>query len=141
VQMIADDEPMSVYSLGLDNRTEADGLAVGQASLLVAPLMRTRLAGVYTLTDDQMFSLLGSAEQTLGMEVEPSAAAGMAGPLMIAQSKAGRDYLDARGLAPLMPDAVHVVWTTGGSLVPAAEYDKFLDRARKTRTDLDFSDA
>jgi len=139
VQMIAGDEPMSVYSLGLDNRTEADGLAVGQASLLVAPLMRTRLAGVYTLTDDQMFSLLGSAQQALGMAVEPSAAAGMAGPLMMTQSAAGRAYLDARGLGPLMADAVHVVWTTGGSLVPAAEYEKFLDRARKTPPDLDFS--
>lgn len=141
VQMIAGDEPMSVYSLGLDNRTEADGLAVGQASLLVAPLMRTRLAGVYTLTDDQMFSLLGSAEQALGLAVEPSAAAGMAGPLMMAQSAAGRAYVAAHGLGPLMAGAVHVVWTTGGSLVPAAEYEKFLDRARKTPTNLDFGDA
>jgi D-serine dehydratase len=129
VQLLApSDEPVSVYDIGLTNRTEADGLAVGQASLLVAPLMRTRLDGVYTVSDDQLYALF-LAGHAQNLRVEPSAAAAFAGPLFVTQTRTGRDFLDRTGLASKLSGATHVLWTTGGSLVPTEERQRLLQKA------------
>ena len=63
--------PTSVYDLGLDNRTEADGLAVGQASELVASLMTPQLGGVFTVSDDELYLNLLALKDSLDAEVEP----------------------------------------------------------------------
>ncbi|CAN5166762.1 D-serine ammonia-lyase [soil metagenome] len=133
-------ESVSIAELGLDGRTEADGLAVGRASMLVAPLMRSRLAGVYTVTDEQLFGMVARAFESEGLEVEPSAAAGMAGPLVLARSYAGRRYLEREGLAEKLPDSTHVIWTTGGALVPAADMSRNIDRGRAVDADLSFAE-
>ncbi len=132
------DAPISVYDIGLTNRTEADGLAVGQASMLVAPLMRSRLSGALTVTDEALFGLLAKANETEGLEIEPSAAAGFAGPLALLQSPKGQDYIRTHDLAGCMRAATHVAWTTGGLLVPGPEQRAFLERGRAVESDLCF---
>lgn len=122
------DVPVSVYDIGLDNHTEADGLAVGQASPLVAPLMASLLSGVFTVADDTLFIDALRLEQAESIYIEPSAAAGLRGPGWLAGSGAGRQYLDAHHLGPRMAQATHVIWSTGGSLVPEHIRDEF--RAR-----------
>ncbi|MFJ6324878.1 MULTISPECIES: D-serine ammonia-lyase [unclassified Rhizobium] len=122
VQLLSGDTVTSVYDVGLDNKTEADGLAVAQASMLVAPLMQSRLSGIYTVHDEQLYWLLAKASQTEGIDVEPSAAAAFAGPLALTTSEEGRSFLQGRSLA----DATHIVWTTGGSLVPEQERQNYL---------------
>ncbi|HIE5095342.1 D-serine ammonia-lyase [Stenotrophomonas maltophilia] len=122
------DQPISVHALGLDNRTEADGLAVGLASPLVAPLMRTLLSGVMTIADDDLFRCLFTAQQQLAATLEPSAAAALSGPGSLLASEAGRRYIDALAVAP--SDITHLMWSTGGSMVPAHEYAAFLARGR-----------
>lgn len=133
-------EPFSIADIGLDGHTEADGLAVGQASELVAPLMRSRVAGIYTLTDDQLFTLLRRLDDSEGFEIEPSAAAGAAGPLILGHSRTGRAFLRGSGLARVMPAATHVIWTTGGALIPAEERRAYLQHARQLHADLRFDD-
>lgn len=118
----------SVYDVGLDNRTEADGLAVPRASELAAQLAGPLLAGVYTVEDDTLFRHLHTAMATEGLRIEPSAAAGFSGPAMLCDSPAGRDWLAARGLSGRLANATHIAWTTGGLFVPDAEYARF--RAR-----------
>ena len=118
----------SVYDVGLDNRTEADGLAVPRASELAARLMQPILAGVYTVEDETLFAHLHLAAQTADIRIEPSAAAGFSGPRMLTETDAGRDYLRRHGLATHMHNATHIAWTTGGLFVPDAEYAGF--RAR-----------
>lgn len=120
----------SVYDFGLSNRTEADGLAVAQASELAAGEMASRLAGVYTVEDDTLFAGLAQLHDSEGLRIEPSAAAGFSGPAMLCGTPAGQAYLRSRGLAGVMADATHLVWTTGGRFVPADEYDRFLARGR-----------
>jgi D-serine dehydratase len=110
----------SVYDFGLTNQTEADGLAVPRASLLAADVMRALLAGVFTVEDQTLFDHLALLRATEGMRIEPSAAAGFSGPAHLA---------DRADLA--CPGANHVVWTTGGLLVPDAQYQGFLRRAAK----------
>lgn len=118
----------SVYDVGLTNRTEADGLAVPQASELAAQAMRPLLAGVYTVPDDTLFADLHRLRETEGMRIEPSAAAGFSGPGMLLGTDAGRAYLKQHKLEALMPDATHLVWTTGGLFVPPEEYARFAER-------------
>jgi D-serine dehydratase len=107
----------SVYDLGLNNQTEADGLAVPRASLLAAQTMRPLLAGVFTVEDQTLFDHLALVHHTEGLRIEPSAAAGFSGPA----------YLRDSPLA--VPGANHIVWTTGGLLVPDAQFESFLRRA------------
>ncbi len=121
--------PTSVYDLGLDNRTEADGLAVGQASELVASLMTPQLGGVFTVSDDELYLNLLALKDSLDAEVEPSAAAAVSGPGWLQGSAAGRAY--AQGLA--MANATHVIWATGGSLVPRDALLGFQEHARTLR--------
>ncbi|WP_150740761.1 MULTISPECIES: D-serine ammonia-lyase [Pandoraea] len=119
--------PVSVYDIGLDNRTDADGLAVGEASHLVAPLMVSQLSGVFTVADDELFVNLHTLKSCLDVEVEPSAAAGLSGPDWVLNSAEGRAYLRAHDIAT--DQATHVIWSTGGSLVPAEERERFYERA------------
>lgn len=118
VQMLANDgEHPSVYDFGLNNSTEADGLAVPRASLLAAQAMRHIISGVYTVEDQTMFDDLAKLHHSEALDIEPSAAAGFSGPRWLKDSSL------------CIPGTNHVVWTTGGSLVPEAEFRSFLKRA------------
>ena len=114
----ATDAPVSVRDVGLDNVTEADGLAVGQASEFVVPLVRPLVSGLFTTRDADLLKDLYRLEQSQGLRIEPSAAAGFRGPQWILQSEAGRQYLARRGIVPeQLARATHILWTTGGSLM------------------------
>ncbi|SAI13134.1 diaminopropionate ammonia-lyase [Bordetella ansorpii] len=124
----------SVYDIGLQNRTEADGLAVPSASELALAEMATRLAGVYTVADERLFADLYRLYGSEGLRIEPSAAAGFSGPGMLCGTPAGQAYLREQGLLAHMPQSTHLAWTTGGSLVPPDEFDVFLSRGKSSAT-------
>ena len=123
-------EHPSVYELGLNNRTEADGLAVPRASELAADVVRGFLGGVFTVADETLFRDLCLLHDSEGLNIEPSAAAGFGGPCALLETTAGRDYLQRQKLLPHMAGATHIVWTTGGLFVPPEEYARFLQRGR-----------
>jgi len=116
---------VSVYDAGLALKTEADGLAVSRPSSLVVGLMGPLLDGCYTVRDEQLFRHLAELYDTEGIEVEPSAAAGCAGPEMVLCTQEGRAWQAARGLCGRMAAATHVIWTTGGLFVPAEEHERY----------------
>jgi len=118
-------EQVDVRDFGLDNVTESDGLAVSSPSGFVGRLMQEMISGVYTIQDEMLFRLLVMTRDTEQIALEPSALAGMTGPAMLMQSGAGRDYLRAQGLEDKILTATHIVWATGGSMVPAAEMDAY----------------
>jgi D-serine dehydratase len=127
---LPEDRSISVRAVGLDNLTEADGLAVGQASEFVAPLMRPLVSGVFTVPDEHLFEDLYVLEQAEGLRIEPSAAAGFRGPSWILRSEEGGRYRAKHGLAGDAENATHVLWTTGGAFVPDEEYARFHERGR-----------
>jgi len=127
VRALSGDRPRSVYDVGLDNVTEADGLAVGEASELVYRLTHQLFAGIYTVADDDLFRALYRLRAQTGLQIEPSAAAAFAG-LRFFEGGAGQRYL-ARATAG-NGQASHLFWTTGGSFVPQDEYDRFYRRGR-----------
>ncbi len=122
------EDNLSVYDIGLQNDSAADGLVVARASRLVASMVRHLVAGVFTVTDRMLFRFLYWLDKSQGLRIEPSAAAGFAGPLFLMATPAGNDYLTSTGLQDVQANIRHLVWTTGGRLVPAPVYEQFRKR-------------
>lgn len=116
------DESQPVYAFGLDNKTEADGLAVAQASELAFSFVKHLTSGLFTVTDDELFEVLVKLEQETGLKIEPSAAAGFLGP------KRFRSVKQSTALTIDPANITHLFWTTGGSFVPKAEYKRFYEK-------------
>ncbi|MDO5627834.1 MAG: D-serine ammonia-lyase [Mobilicoccus sp.] len=106
---------IAVSDIGLDGRTAADGLAVGRSSALAYEATQHLVAGAYTVRDEEMFRLLRLLDETEGIHLEPSALAGVAGPLALC----------AAGVE-LPEGAAHLAWATGGSMVPDEEMATYL---------------
>ena len=120
---------IAVQDLGIDNVTAADGLAVGRASGFVGRAMERLLDGFYTLSDQEMYDLLGLLADIEGIQLEPSALAGMAGPARVC---ADSHYLDRHQIdAQRIANATHLVWATGGGMVPEEEMAKYLAAAKR----------
>ncbi len=102
---------VSASDFGLNGITAADGLAVTRASGLVYREMRTALDGCFTLRDEDLFIYLKLLDRNCGIRIEPSACAGFAGLKYTAND----------------PNATHIVWATGGGMVPPEEMAVYLN--------------
>lgn len=120
--------PPSVATIGLGINTAADGLAVGRASRLVGLLVQKLVSGIFTIDDDSLFRFLQALYRTECIRIEPSAAAGFAGPFCLCKSAAGHNWLDTSGSASCLDAATHVIWTTGGRLLPDKEFAAMVAR-------------
>lgn len=110
---------ISVQDIGLDNRTEADGLAVGRPSKFATEISKHLISGVYTLEDENLFRLLTQLKDSQNLFLEPSATAGLAGPQRVAATNyAKKNNID-------LSKTTHIAWATGGDLVPATERKTF----------------
>ena len=103
---------VSVYDIGLGKGTIADGLACSSPSILAYNVMKGMLDGCFTVSDEHSLSLSRLLFDSSGIKAEPSSCVALGG--------VGK-----------MPDkienvenATHLVWLTGGSLVPADEWRK-----------------
>ncbi len=114
------DEKASSTEFGIPLTTAADGLAVGAPSALVCRAMRPLLDGLYTMDDADLFTYLALAADTEGLKLEPSALAGVPGL---------RHTLEQGLLPTACPEcACHIVWATGGNLVPQAQWQGYVER-------------
>lgn len=121
-------EGISVQEIGIDNVTAADGLAVGRASGFVGRAMERLIDGYYTIDDQELYDLLSLLNKEEGIKLEPSALAGMTGAVHVTQAK---DYLQGLSLdSQKMQNATHLVWATGGGMVPADEMQKYLAQGK-----------
>ena len=115
---------ISVQDIGVDNRTVADGLAVGRASGFVGGLMAPFMSGCYSLEDQRMYRMLAQLADTEGLRLEPSALAGMYGPVLMVKDPVLSAYPVSR------ENAVHLVWATGGSMVPPNEMQAYYETGK-----------
>ena len=76
-------DKISVQDIGIDNVTDADGLAVGRPSGFVGKTMEPFLSGNYTVSDEELYRLLKELADTENIYLEPSALAGMIGPVKV----------------------------------------------------------
>ncbi|MBA1336981.1 MAG: D-serine ammonia-lyase [Firmicutes bacterium] len=114
-------EGVSVGDFGIDNVTEADGLAVGRPSGLVGRLLGKLIDGIYTIDDNELYRLLVMVKDGEDVKVEPSAAAGLPGPFRVSDK---------------IPDScrsnvTHLAWATGGLFVPGDMYESFYEKGKK----------
>lgn len=112
------DDRVHCRDIGLDGLSAADGLAVGQPSGLVCRAMRHLLDACFTMSEDALFADLALVAETEHIQLEPSAVAGLSGLASVLAR-----YPEAR-----LPTATHIVWATGGSMVPQAEWQKYQQR-------------
>lgn len=117
-------DAISVQDIGIDNITAADGLAVGRASGFVGRAMERLLDGYLTISDERMYRLLGQLNEAENIQLEPSALAGMIGPIVVTKSVEYRARMQFDDT--VMGNATHLVWATGGGMVPAEEMDFYL---------------
>ena len=101
---------------GLTNKTAADGLAVGRPSALVCTVMEQLLDGVATVPDNELFRFLAMLYDTEKIKLEPSALAGFGAIPAIMDSY------------PEASQATHLVWATGGNLVPPVQWQGYYAR-------------
>ncbi len=116
-------DKICVQDLEIDNRTCADGLAVGRPSAFVGQTMAQLIHGIYTVEDDELMRLLALMKDTEDISLEPSALAGLPGIVrVLEQDKA---ELQRLGLWDKMANATHIAWATGGSLLPDVEQQEY----------------
>ena len=117
-----------VQDIGLTGHTIADGLAVGRASGFACERMKPLMSGAFTVEDEKLQEYQRQLMALEGIRLEPSACAGFRGLADIGRAGNGtaaygtaavwKDYIEARGLSEFMDAAVHIVWGTGGGLMP-----------------------
>ncbi|MDH4607542.1 D-serine ammonia-lyase [Pseudomonas sp. BN102] len=121
-------DEVSVQEFGIDNVTAADGLAVGRPSGFVGRAMQRLIDGYYTVTDEELYRLLAIAYQEERVRLEPSALAGAPGMVRVLRDQA---YLERLGVtSKRLANATHLVWGTGGSMVPAEEFAAYVEKGR-----------
>ncbi|WP_156142405.1 D-serine ammonia-lyase [Rossellomorea aquimaris] len=120
-------ENISVQDIGLSNRTEADGLAVGRPSALAGRMVQELVNGVYTVKDENLFKMLALLQKSESISLEPSALAGMLGPTL----PQIRKHLESLSLTShQLNQSTHLVWATGGNLVPASIMEKYTAKGK-----------
>lgn len=106
---------VSVQDLGLSGNTHADGLAVSRPSGFVGKVMEPLLEGEITVKDSRLYDYLRDLKASEEIFIEPSSCAGFQGPLMTI-----KEYPEN-----FFKQGTHIVWATGGSLVPEKTREEF----------------
>ncbi|MBJ7896824.1 hypothetical protein JEM62_13040 [Bacillus atrophaeus] len=87
--------------------------------------MEPLLSGCYTAEDNMLYELLYMLADFENKYLEPSALAGMFGPVQLFTTEEGKRYLQDNQLQSKMKNAVHIIWGTGGSMVPRGEMEPY----------------
>ena len=111
-------ENIAVTDIGFSGKTEADGLAVGRASGLVSKLMENLLSGVFTVRDEDLYIYMKKLWQEENIFLEPSGCASFEGFVKLFYDEKGKEYLEENNLKSYMENSTHILWGTGGKLVP-----------------------
>jgi len=117
-------DEISVQDLGLDGKTEADGLAVSTASGLCCKMVGGLVSGSFTVDDDELFASLEQLLTSGGRFMEPSCCAALLGPARLRSAASSE-------IASLAERGTHIFWATGGALVPEEERAAYRARGRR----------
>lgn len=115
-------DKVSVKDFGLTGQTDADGLAVGRCSRLVAREMTHLLAGESTVDDSKLYKNMQQLYKAEGIIIEPSSCATYQG--LIDWNTYCKDDYSAEERANM----THVIWATGGRLMPKEIIEDYLSR-------------
>lgn len=119
---------ISVQDLGIDGKTEADGLAVGRPSNFVGKVMKNVLSGIFTIDDNKLFDYMRDLDKSEGIRIEPSSCAAFEGPVKLFEYESCKKYLQENNLLDKVDNITHIAWATGGNLVPNEIMEDYLNR-------------
>lgn len=122
-------DKVCVQDFGIDNKTAADGLAVGRASSFVGRCVENIVSGSYTLSDEQMYIYLAQMADLENIYLEPSALAGVKGIELIEKDKVGESYLKAHNIKK--ENIIHIAWATGGNMVPRDIMNEYVNKGKE----------
>lgn len=118
---------ISVQDVGIDGKTDADGLAVGRPSGFVGKTMETILSGIFTIEDSALYDYMRQLNNSEEVQIEPSACAAFEGPAKLLAYQQGKDYIEKHNLGDKLDNITHIAWATGGNLVPQPIMDGYLE--------------
>ncbi len=107
-------DKICVQDINLTGQTEADGLAVSRPSKFVGKTIYNMLAGEFTVDDKKIYRYMKELLDSEHIFIEPSSCAAFIAPEKIFHT----DFLAKYNLAKNKSNITHIVWATGGSLVP-----------------------
>lgn len=116
---------ISVHDIGMDGKTEADGLAVGRASELCCKSSQNTLSGIFTINENSIFELMKELYKKESVFVEPSAASSMIFTKFLDDDEFIK-FINKEEISP--ENITHIAWSTGGMLVPESEREKLLKK-------------
>jgi len=125
-------DKVCVQDFGIDNITDADGLAVGRASGFVGKTLENLMSGSYTVKDQNLYVMLSALTDSENIRLEPSALAGMPGAVKLLKEASGQEYIAKNSLSDKMKNAVHIAWATGGSMVPQDVMEDYYSKGYKS---------
>lgn len=111
-----------VQDFGISGKTQADGLAVGRPSAFVGKIMEPMLSGIFTIQDSKLFVYMNELVSSENIFIEPSSCAGFA---FVENYEVLERYIKMHQLEPVIKNAVHIVWATGGSMVPEETVEQY----------------
>ncbi len=109
---------ITVQDVGLSGKTHADGLAVGRPSAVIGDFIKPFLSGIITIKDKRLFEYLRLLWESEKIFIEPSSCAAIHGTVCWSHSREMEDYLEDNNLNRYLENATHIIWATGGGLVP-----------------------
>lgn len=118
---------ISVKDLGIDGRTDADGLAVGRPSAFVGRVVEPMLSGIATIEDARLYDLMRGLLSEENTFIEPSSCAAFAA---LIRKEDMKKYIQKEGLTNKMENATHIAWATGGRMVPQETREEYLKMGR-----------
>lgn len=114
---------VSVKDLGIDGKTDADGLAVGRPSAFVGRVIQPMLSGIATIQDNKLYDLMRGLLKEEEIFIEPSSCAAFAALIRPEDMK---KYIAEQGLTDKMKNATHIAWATGGRMVPEETREAYI---------------
>ncbi len=116
---------ISVKEIGIDGKTDADGLAVGRPSAFVGRVIEPMLSGIATVEDKKLYDLMRGLLDSEDIFIEPSSCASFA---TLIRPKDMEKYVKKMKLEDKMKQATHIAWATGGCMVPKETREEYLQK-------------
>ena len=83
-------------------------------------MMMPILDGCFTIKDEELYPYLAMLSDREGIRIEPSACASFPGPIFTSKPWPEKNMPAKAGSS-----ATHIIWATGGSMVPEEEMESY----------------
>ena len=102
-------DEISVNDIGLNEITDADGLAVGRPSGFIGKTIEPYLSGIFTINDSKLYEYMRDLLETENIFLEPSAASSFEGVVKLNKYENMKKYIIDNNLDKVMDNITHKI--------------------------------